>query len=165
MDKFKRNSREIHKILFIVVLLAIIYYFFKLNTKQAIIFQKEFNVKTTELRNCENLDNAKLGKSSYDEIFKDVFEASKEQLLLNGEYLLSTIKFMIEDRKEDDPKLVEYVRSKIVPPSDKPLNLNDKKRTDFSQIGQSKYIDGLLNQKRKGFFIEVKQLNNSNQQF
>ena len=63
---------------------------------------------------------------------------------------------MIEETDEYDPKLIEFVRSLIHKPSaDRKLNLIDKTRTDFSQIGQSKFIDNLLKSKRNGFFIEA----------
>ena len=34
-------------------------------------------------------------------------------------------------------------------------NLTDKNKKDFSQVGQSKYIDSVLNSKRNGFFVEA----------
>ncbi len=66
---------------------------------------------------------------------------------------MQTILFMEQETNELDPKLIEFVRSIIHKPSGKnKINLAQKRRTDFSQIGQSKYMDGVLNSKRGGFF-------------
>ena len=63
---------------------------------------------------------------------------------------------MEQETNELDPKLIEYVRSIIHKPSGKnQINLVQKNRTDFSQIGQSQFMDGQLNLKRNGFFIEA----------
>lgn len=93
---------------------------------------------------------------STDSIFKTILECSNEQLLVDKSILLKTMSFMIEETDEYDPILIEFVRSLIHKPSaDRKLNLTDKTRTDFSQIGQSKFIDNLLKSKRNGFFIEA----------
>jgi FkbM family methyltransferase len=63
---------------------------------------------------------------------------------------------MIEERDEEDAELVEFVRSLIIrPKANRKLNLANKKVTDQSQIGQSKYMDTALGSKRDGFFIEA----------
>jgi hypothetical protein len=63
---------------------------------------------------------------------------------------------MIEERDENDAELVEFVRSLITKPDPRnKINLRNRRKTDFSQIGQSKYIDRLLDFKRGGFFIEA----------
>ena len=63
---------------------------------------------------------------------------------------------MIEERDEEDPELVEFVSSLIIrPKTNRKLNLANKKVTDQSQIGQSKYMDTVLGSKRDGFFIEA----------
>ncbi len=52
--------------------------------------------------------------------------------------------------------MIQFVKSRINQPSNKKnLNLNNKERTDFSQVGQSKFIDSSLNSMRNGFFIEA----------
>ena len=88
-------------------------------------------------------------------ILKDIFEVSDDQKLIRPEILIKTMKFMIQEVDEDDPKLIEFVRSLIQEPSTKPLNLYVKNRTDFSQIGQSKYMDSILNSMRNGFYVEA----------
>jgi hypothetical protein len=81
---------------------------------------------------------------------------SDEQLLVNKTILMQTILFMEQETNELDPKLIEFVRSIMHKPSGQnKINLAQKRRTDFSQIGQSKYIDGVLDSKRDGFFIEA----------
>jgi FkbM family methyltransferase len=63
---------------------------------------------------------------------------------------------MLKNTDEDDPELIKFVRSLIQTPSKlNQLNLNNKNKTDFSQIGQSKYIDSILNSIQNGFFIEA----------
>ena len=73
------------------------------------------------------------------------------------EHILSeTKKFEQRGLSEYDPELVEFVRSIILEPTpalNRKLNLN-RKRDDYSQEGQSKKIDKMLDQKRNGFFIE-----------
>lgn len=78
----------------------------------------------------------------------------KEEKNISKEILRRTMQFMINDVSEEDPELLKFVRSLIQNPSDKPLNLTVKDKTDFSQIGQSHFVDDLLGKKRNGFFIE-----------
>ena len=87
----------------------------------------------------------------------ELLNCSDEQLLVNKSILMKTVSFMIQDTEELDPKLIAFVRSIInVPPvKEKKLNLSQKQRTDFSQFGQSKFIDQMLNSKRNGFFVEA----------
>ena len=94
--------------------------------------------------------------SALDEIFNDLFNQSSEQGLIPKETIFRTMRYMMEERDEYDPELVAFVRSLIVPPppKSKPINFTIKGKTDFSQIGQSKYIDGLLLSKKNGFFVE-----------
>ena len=93
---------------------------------------------------------------SKNEGLKEILESSDEQRLLDESILMQSIKFMLQDTDEYDPKLIDFVRSIIHYPSkNKLINLNNKKRTDFSQIGQSRFIDQLLGSKRNGFFIEA----------
>ncbi len=72
------------------------------------------------------------------------------------EVLLKTLEFQLGHVKAEDEQLVAFVRSLIhlpFPASER--NLSDKARTDFSQIGQSKYIDSVLGSRRGGFFVEA----------
>ena len=89
-----------------------------------------------------------------EELWKEIFTISEEQKLLAPAYLIKTMKFMIQDVDEDDPELIDFVKTVIVPPSKGPRNLLDS-RSDKSQVGQSKFIDNLLGKKRNGFFIEA----------
>ena len=72
------------------------------------------------------------------------------------EVLLKTLEFQLIRARAEDEQLVAFVKSLIHPPFPaSELNLSDKTRTDFSQIGQSKYIDNLLGSRRDGFFVEA----------
>ena len=90
-----------------------------------------------------------------------VFPAAKdekevlEQFLIDQHYLEKAYLFSLNTTDEYDNSLIEFVRSYINKPSQLPLNLNDKSRTDFSQIGQSKTMDTALKSMRNGFFIEA----------
>ncbi|XP_013412928.1 uncharacterized protein LOC106175455 [Lingula anatina] len=58
----------------------------------------------------------------------------------------------IDSLNED---LLEHLRGKwILPPSKLPYNLSNPKATYWDQIGQSKLVDKILKQRRKGFFVE-----------
>ncbi|XP_013412942.1 uncharacterized protein LOC106175463 [Lingula anatina] len=51
--------------------------------------------------------------------------------------------------------LLEHLRGKwIIPPSKLSYNLSNPKATYWDQIGQSKLVDKILKQRRKGFFVE-----------
>ena len=94
---------------------------------------------------------------SQDEYFlKEIFNASNDQLLIDKSILMKTISFMIQETDEFDPKLIEFVRSLIhVPSKEEQLNLKQPDRKDFSQLGQSKWVDRILEERRDGFFIEA----------
>jgi len=87
-------------------------------------------------------------------LLNELYNCSDEQLLVNQTILMQTILFMIQETNELDPKLIEFVRSIIHKPSGKnQINLMQTNRTDFSQIGQSKFMDTVLNSRRNGFFL------------
>ena len=90
------------------------------------------------------------------QIFDEIFNCSKEQNLIDKSIMLKAISFMIQETNEFDPKLIEFVRSLIRKPSkERKINLTQLKRKDFSQIGQSKWVDKVLGERRNGFFIEA----------
>ena len=91
-------------------------------------------------------------------LLNEIFTSSDEQILIEKSVLMKTISFMIQEVDELDPALIEFVRSLIHVPhraSSRKLNLTQKNRRDFSQIGQSKWVDGVLKGRRDGFFIEA----------
>jgi hypothetical protein len=106
-----------------------------------------------------DVSNRESKQYEYEETFgslDDLYNCSDEQRLVNQTILMQTILFMIQETSELDPKLIEFVRSIIHKPNGKnQINLAQKNRTDFSQIGQSQFMDGQLNSKRDGFFIEA----------
>ena len=90
------------------------------------------------------------------DLWEEILTVSEDQLLVKKETLIKTIQYMIQEIDEEDPKLISFVKSLITEPADhSKLNLINKNKTDFSQIGQSKYMDSLLESKRNGFFIEA----------
>jgi hypothetical protein len=68
--------------------------------------------------------------------------------------IVKTLQFMLKDVEQDDPALVDFVRTLIKPPSKLPINLIRKDKSDFSQIGQSMVMDQAFKSKRDGFFVE-----------
>ncbi|ELU01750.1 hypothetical protein CAPTEDRAFT_195179 [Capitella teleta] len=53
-----------------------------------------------------------------------------------------------------DRKLLHYIKSQVFWPSSLPLNLSDQSKYDYSQSGQSGFVDTLLKSKRDGFYVE-----------
>ncbi|CAF0935361.1 unnamed protein product [Brachionus calyciflorus] len=90
-----------------------------------------------------------------DDFWSDIFKVSKHQEKIKPEILLQTIKFMIQEVNEEDPKLIEFVKTLIDPPSNQPRNLTDQNKKDFSQKGQSIYLDELFKGMKNGFIIEA----------
>ena len=126
------NSKT--KIIYIVVIISISIILFLLNSLN----------RNNDIHNETDLT-----------IFDSIFESTENQRYINKQVLLRTMKFMIQETDQDDPELIEFVKSIIYPPSQQAINLKQKSRTDFSQIGQSKLIDNLLHSKHHGFFIEA----------
>lgn len=117
----------------------------------AILFLQKKNI--TMITVMEKITN---DDSSTMDIFANVLRQSDEQRLIDKRVIMKTAQFMIEERDENDPELIEFVRSLIVMPDrSKKLNLNNKNRNDFSQMGQSAFIDDMLGHKRDGFFLEA----------
>jgi len=120
-------------ILIAILILILINILFKSN------HQMKFN---NVIQSCESSNNV---------IWNEILNADIE-----NHVLFKTIIFNIKETDEDDPELINFVKSLILPPSSEmERNLTDKKKKDFSQVGQSKYIDSVLNSKRNGFFVEA----------
>ena len=66
-----------------------------------------------------------------------------------------TIKFANRGVEEDDPELIQFVQKLIKPPSNIKYNFANpnKPNSDYSQDGQSVYIDELLKKRTDGFYI------------
>lgn len=62
---------------------------------------------------------------------------------------------MISETEEEDPKLIEFVKSLINLPANSKLKLVNPKRKDFSQFGESLRIDTMLNGLKNGFLVEA----------
>lgn len=104
----------------------------------------------------EQVTNPNAQVSETPDFWDEIFLTSDRQSIISKDVLKKTLKFMMHEAEEDDPELLKFVSSLIVPPSTRPLNLAVKGvKSDYSQMGQSKYIDNLLKGKRKGFFVEA----------
>jgi hypothetical protein len=90
-----------------------------------------------------------------DSTWNEIGEYFGSVTLMNPQIIIKTLKFQRDEVDEYDKELIEFVRSLIVPPSKKELNIYHKGSIYFSQIGQDKYMDELLKQKEFGFYIEA----------
>ncbi|RNA05794.1 Star-like [Brachionus plicatilis] len=61
---------------------------------------------------------------------------------------------MIQERKEDDEELIQFVSLQIHNPNGEKRNIFSKK-LDYSEYKQSRIIDNLLLSKKNGFFVEA----------
>jgi FkbM family methyltransferase len=126
-------------LILIIISVIIIYTLFNYDSKNVLI-----------------ITNNNYNNDSFDKIWNEILHVSNEQELINKQILFKTIKFMLKETEEDDEELIKFVKSIInVPNWKNEINLNNKNKKDFSQIGQSKYIDSLLNSKMNGFFVEA----------
>jgi FkbM family methyltransferase len=115
-----------------------------------------FTLFNYDSKNVLIITNNNYNNDSFDKIWNEILHVSNEQELINKQILFKTIKFMLKETEEDDEELIKFVKSIInVPNWKNEINLNNKNKKDFSQIGQSKYIDSLLNSKMNGFFVEA----------
>src|SRR5690349_17612456 len=73
------------------------------------------------------------------DFWDEIFLTSERQSIISKDVLKKTLKFMVHEVEEDDPELLKFVSSLIVPPSTRPLNLAVKGKSDYSQMGQSIY--------------------------
>ena len=143
----------------IVLLFMVVYLIFWNNEAE-----KNADIENSKVKNyCfpkqkrtieESLKDIDISKTPQD-IFSDIFESSDNQKYIDKRILFKTMKFMIEERDEEDPELISFVRDLIVFPNHEKRNLENNDRRDFSQIGQSKYIDGVLKKMTGGFFVEA----------
>ncbi|KAK7077529.1 hypothetical protein SK128_012523 [Halocaridina rubra] len=71
--------------------------------------------------------------------------------------LLSETKPVYEaGRDQNDPELLSYIKSLLMPPSGKPYSLKNPKRKHFTAFEQSTFVGDLYGPaQREGFFLEV----------
>ncbi len=89
--------------------------------------------------------------NEFNKTWSEIFE---KKSLEDSITLMKTLKFMVKDVDEYDPELIEFVRSLVKPPSKLPLNLKNQNAEDYSQLGQSSYMNTIFKSKKNGFFIE-----------
>lgn len=119
-----------------------------------LIFKQNNTFQSNSVQNYFN-NIYKEDFSDMDDTFNEFFNQSSEQQLISKKVIFKTMKYIMEEKDEYDPELIDFVRSLIVKPSRfGQINLNNKDKNDFSQLGQSEYFDKLLGQKRNGFFVE-----------
>lgn len=144
-------SRGINKYYTVFAVVIIITLISVLYVQEEFKFIKFENIKAFTAHSKE-----KQCLTNDEKYFREITEelmSTKDPIALN--ILMKTLYFMITETPNDDAKLIQFVKSLIIPPSTQPLNLVRKNKTDWSQLGQSKYIDELLKSKTNGFFIEA----------
>ena len=160
MKKINVKVKELNKLILVFVIFAvIIVYFLSISTDD-----EDINLKNIE-KAINYLESNKFNQSreidaELKNILSSLWSVSDEQLLIDPKVIINTLKF--KDRDENDPELLEFIRSLIIPPvkpgSEKKLNLTQKK-FDYSALGQSLIVDEILGERRNGFFIESGALN------
>lgn len=144
------------KLFLFVIFFSIFFINFLFNNFDLFSKIKSFDNGILKFNKNKNIDIDYLKTLNLLAPLNDIFESSEEQKLFDKNVLIKTLSFMIQETDEYDPKLIQFVRSLIsFPPSFNRLNLVKKNRTDFSQIGQSKQIDRMLNSRKNGFYVEV----------
>jgi FkbM family methyltransferase len=107
-------------------------------------------------RNSNQLIDSNPFYKLYEQLITDIYNSSEQQSLINKKVLLTTLRFMIEETDKDDAELVNFVQQLIQPPSKQKLRLESKNSDlDYSQHGQSKFMDDQLKFKENGFFVEA----------
>ena len=54
----------------------------------------------------------------------------------------------------DRTSFITYIQQQILGPSTKPYNLTHPHQVDYSQVGQSRFVDDMLGHKQGGFYVE-----------
>ena len=145
MNQLKLQEKFAFLIFFFFLLLCFIYKY-STNDKAKSNIACNLNSNPPETKIIENCE---------DNIIDEIVKLSDEQLLVNKHYLMKAYMFSTKNTDEYDSELIEFVKTYINQPSKLPINLIDKSKTDFSQIGQSKVMDTALKSMRNGFFIEA----------
>lgn len=157
----ERSKKFFVNTIFLVLILSLMWILFNsMNQSKAWPSSMSINQfignkqQAQEASNCLQIEKTyEELKSLFDEV---VFNVSEIQKLVPQDVLIKTLKFSLQEVDEYDDEYVEFVRGLIkAPAKGKPLNLTIKNKSDFSQVGQSKFIDELLKSKRNGFFIEA----------
>ncbi len=72
------------------------------------------------------------------------------------EWVAGDIPSHLVNASYDDPELLKHLREHwILPPPDKPRDLEHPEKSHYSQVGQSRLVNDLLKDKTNGFFIEL----------
>ena len=142
--------------LFFILILFIVFCFPFLSFKN----YSSNNLNLLPRKNRKNELGDKIGGKLNEYLLNDsewseILRGNSAQKAINSKIILKTIKFMISETEEEDPKLIDFVKSLINLPSNDKLKLVNPKRKDFSQHGESLRIDKMLNGTRNGFLVEA----------
>ncbi len=142
--------------LFLFTILLLFYFFHSKNNNNIQVCTNQIVSSSSSTKLAQEIKNNKETNDISNDLFwREIFEVSEEQKLIDKKILFKSFKFMIQETNENDPELIQFVKSIIIPPSNKPLNLDIKNKNDYSQYGQSIIIDEILKSKRNGFIVEA----------
>lgn len=97
-----------------------------------LIFKQNNTFQSNSVQNYFN-NIYKEDFSDMDDTFNEFFNQSSEQQLISKKVIFKTMKYIMEEKDEYDPELIDFVRSLIVKPSRfGQINLNNKDKNDFS---------------------------------
>jgi len=86
---------------------------------------------------------------------EDISIAEPYQRYRTSDEMLYILHGQGEEFSQYDPQLIDYIRGHISQPSAaRQRKLARPRRSDASQVGQSRFVDRLLSGRRNGFFVE-----------
>ena len=92
-------------------------------------------------------------------VLADKVEKSREALSFNDERTssegLDLNSDTLSDISDDDPKLLEYLRTRIIPPPPSTSKLELAEPVHSGQIGQAEEVLKYFNNKKNGIFVEA----------
>ena len=160
MPNFKKLMSNFMSLRFMSIFLGVLIFLFlaKIQIDQSLENQKLL-IQIQALSQSHQLDRLQLRevlnyveqKKIEPNFLDQIFNASERQSGVDKNILLHTAYFMLQDRDEYDPEVVQYVKSLII----KIERKTNRTVGDNSQLGQSSYIDQVLKGMRNGFYIEA----------
>lgn len=141
--KFQNNKINFmfKYVLLLVTIVFIVFTYSTFNSNKTIVYSKIYINSSIDFKLEQEFNN----------IWREIFERKSFE---DSVILMKTLKFMVKEVDEYDTELIDFVKSLIKPPSKQSLKLQNKNAHDYSQFGQSNYMNGLMNNKKNGFFIE-----------
>lgn len=144
-------------------LLVLVYLLYKTQSETQPLTGRDILLEATQ--QTQSSDNNRL-KGAFSAEKKSAIHAQEFQAMViptsrNSSFDYKAAMKKLNDAKvsQDDPRLVTLIRDYYIePPSDKPYNLLNPERLEYSN-GQTPFVDSRLNYMEGGFYIECGALN------